>query len=197
MRGVGVIVLALAVGAFGDVVELPLDCAGFYDVSTPAWTMDFDLGVTFSEISHVYIDWSGEITAGLAEYYSDPGNPFPLKVGVSAFLGSNPWRQKILWGGEGTYPLPEPFDIISEILPSVWSDLFDGQGTILIGYEEINIWPPTDPGYYIEHGSVMLNDATLIVEGTTVPEPTTLILFGFGFMSIRRWHKDLRRKSHK
>ena len=36
--------------------------------------MDFDLGVTFTEISNIYIDWSGRITAELVG--ADP--PFPI-----------------------------------------------------------------------------------------------------------------------
>jgi hypothetical protein len=96
------IVLLLAVGALGDTVELPLTgSAGFYDISTPAWTMDFDLGVTFSEISHVYIDWSGEINAGLRQGINDP-EPIPYQGVLVAGIGSIPgggWLRRASVGG--------------------------------------------------------------------------------------------------
>ena len=58
MGRAGVIVLMLAAGALGDTVELPLTgCAGFYDINTPAWTMDFDLGVSFSEAAKTALQW--------------------------------------------------------------------------------------------------------------------------------------------
>jgi hypothetical protein len=182
------IILAIAGVAWGDTVELPLNCTGTYDINTPYWTTDFDLGVTFSEISHVYIDWSGEITAGLAIYYTDPCNPFPLEVGIrSAF--SFPFRYVEVWGGEEIYPSSEPFDFLSEIKPSTWSDLLDGQGSISIQYQEV-VWPfELYGGEYIKHGSVILDDATLIVEGTVIPEPATtfLLLLGTGLM-VRMRH---------
>jgi hypothetical protein len=179
--------LALAVGASGDVFELPLNCAGFYDINTPAWTMDFDLGVTFSEISHVYIDWSGEIRGALAESYYNPGNPYPLDEGIDAYLGSNPSpRLTEVWGGQETYPALEPFDQISTFTlyhSSSWSDLFDGKGTIMIDYEGLR---GTGDWYYIERGSITLNNATLIFEGTIIPEPTSLFLIVLGGLWITR-----------
>ena len=47
--------------SLGCPTELTSDTAG----GPLYWQKDFDLGVTFSEISHVSIDWSGGITAGL------------------------------------------------------------------------------------------------------------------------------------
>jgi hypothetical protein len=178
------IMLATAGMAWGDTVEFPLNCAGTYDINTPYWTTSFDLGVTFSEISHVYIDWSGEITAGLAIRYTDPCNPFHLEVGIYAGF-SSPFRHAEAWGGEETYPLPESFDSLSEMIPSTWSDLFDGQGTIIIQYEEIGMLN----GRYIESGLVMLGDATLIVEGTIIPEPATSFLLLLGAGLIVRMHR--------
>ena len=96
-----VIVAAVLLGAGvagADIVELPLACEGVYDFNQPYWTTDFDLGVTFTEISNVYIDWSGEITSGLAIYYSDPNAPFPMNVGIYAAMGY--LRITEVWGGE-------------------------------------------------------------------------------------------------
>jgi hypothetical protein len=174
-------VMALAAGASGEFIELPLNCAGTYDFNTPAWTSDFDLGVTFSEISHVYIDWSGEITAGLAIRYTDTCNPFPRDVGIKAGFYP-PLRTAEVWGGEGTYPVPEPFDVLSQIGGTNWSDLLDGKANIEVEYDEIIMLY----GEYIEHGSVVLDEATLIVEGTVVPEPATLTLLGLGGIFLKK-----------
>ncbi len=183
---VGFLVFIIGTGAFGDTVELPLNCTGTYDINTPYWMSNFDLGVTFSEISHVYIDWSGEITAGRAIYYTDPCNPFPQEVGIYASLGDNPYSRYVpVLGGEQTYPAPEPFNCVSEfrlIGSSTWSDLLDGQGAIRVQYTEVIMMN----GSYIEHGSVVLDSAQLVFDGTVVPEPATLALLVLGFAQIIR-----------
>ncbi len=179
------VVLFGITGADADIVELPLAAEGRYDVNSPHWEMDFDLGVTFTEISYVYIDWSGKIMAGLAVDPMRPGpQPFPLDVGISSYLGANPWaRLAAVYGGEATYPEPEGFDLQSEFgLPgaNIWSDLLDGQGTIEIGHAVLG-----GPYLaYVEFGFVVLNEATLVVEGTPVPEPATIIFLALGVLGL-------------
>jgi hypothetical protein len=94
-----------------------------------------------------------------------------------------------IWGGEESYPAPEPFDSLSEIKPSTWSDILDGQGSIDIQYEEIIMAAGLYGGKYIEHGSVMLDNATLIVDGTIIPEPATFFLFALGGLFLKRARK--------
>jgi hypothetical protein len=151
----------------------------------PYWTGDFDLEVAFTEISNVYIDWDGGITAGLAIRYADPDNPLPLGVGTYASLGFNPsLRRTTVWGGGLTYPDPESFDGMFEIEltgSSTWSDILDGEGTITIGYEELIILE----GRYVESGSVVLNRGTLVVDGVVVPEPATFLLLVVGALGVR------------
>ncbi len=132
------------------------------------------------------MDWSGSITAGLAIDSSHPDEPFPLDVGVYASLGSNPWpRITDAWGGQVTYPEAEPFDSLSEFKllgTTTWSDLLDGQGKITVGYTECVF----ADGFrrYTEHGSVFLDKAILVVEGTVVPEPATLLFIGIGTIAL-------------
>ena len=172
----------------GEIVtyELPAAFEREYNRGIPYLQMDFDLGVTFTEISNVYIDWSGEITAGLAVHNDDPcGVPFPLDVGIYASLGFNPSvrRTEIRKGAE-TYPDAATFDELSQFELSgstTWSDLLDGQGTITIGYTEPIMLDDT----YVEHGLVVLNDASLLVEGVVVPEVSTLLFLGMGGLALR------------
>lgn len=62
-----------------------------------------------------------------------------------------------------------------------WSELFDGQSIITIQYME----PIILDGRFIEHGSILLYSATLVVEGTIVPEPATIFLVGMGMIVVQ------------
>lgn len=139
-----------------------LGCPNSFNFDSPSWSSDFDLGVTFTEISHVYIDWAGEITGGLAIVPWHP-SPRPIDVGVYAGLDYPPLRVITFWEGRATYPAPAPFEDFSEIPPSgsAWLDLLDGKNEITIGYEEILMLD----GWYTEHGSIFLNRAILVIEG--------------------------------
>jgi hypothetical protein len=179
----GLVLLLSITGVYADIVELPLDCEGRYDVNSGPWEMDFDLGITFTEISHVYIDWAGEIMAGLAYNPSMPGpQPYPCDIGLIASLGRNPGaRLADVYGGEATYPEPESFDFRSEfelLGMATWSDLLGGQGTFMIDYTRL-VGPYLT---YIESGFVDLKSATLIVDGTPVPEPATILFLGLGVL---------------
>jgi len=181
------VVLFGITGADADIVELDLfdlGCQTLYDPSSPYWSTDFDLGVTFIEISNVYIDWAGEIAAGLAIDYRNPGEIFPEDVGISAAIGlSLSFRHTgVLERGKATYPDPEPFDYRSEFVYGTmpWSELLDGRGTIWIKYHEIIMVG----GTYIESGSIVLNEGRLIVEGV-IPEPATGLLLGIGIILVR------------
>lgn len=178
-----VLILSFFGIARADIVELDLfsiGCPTEFDHDSPYWQTDFDMGTSFIEISHVYMDWSGEITAGLATDPTKPGpQPFPLDVGIYASL-TYP-RITDVWGGEATYPKPESFDCLSEIQAMSWSDLLDGKGIISLGYEEL-VGPYLT---YVEHGSISLDRVILRVDGVIVPEPTTLLFLMIGMISIR------------
>jgi hypothetical protein len=177
--------------AGADIVELDLfslGCPTNFDSNSHSWSSEFDLGVQFSEITSVYIDWSGEITAGLAVEVDNPDDPFPIDVGVFSSLGI-PFDGHLtdaLWGGEETYPAPESFSCLSEFLngSDPFSYLYDGQSVITIDYTEKIFWFGSDI-IYIEHGSVVLNSAKLVVEGTIIPEPSTIVFLGFGILGIK------------
>jgi hypothetical protein len=176
-----VILVLIASPVQADLVELDLlalGCPTVHDFDTPQWTYDFDLGVQFSNIQHVYMDWSGEITGGLADHIGNP-DPYPAPVLLYARLGIYPsYRHTDVSGGWTTYPEPEFFSEISEFNDGTmpWNDLFDGNGMIRIQYSEYIILD----GWYVEHGSVSLTKAKLVVEGTVIPEPSSFLIIFLG-----------------
>jgi len=105
---IATVILVLVLGFAGisdaDIVELDLfsiGCPTEFNWDNQYWQADFELGVEFFEIDNVYMDWSGEITAGFATDPTKPvPQPFPLDVGIGAYLGSNPWPRLVsVWGG--------------------------------------------------------------------------------------------------
>lgn len=173
-----------------DLVELDLlalGCPTYHDFDTPLWSYDIDLGVQFSSIDHVYMDWSGEITGGLFTYLGNPNGPQPANISITAKLGSYPsyYRQSSHWAGESTYPNPEPFNEQSEFLKGDMplSELFDGQETIEISYDEtLDI---LGDYWFVEHGSISLNKAKYVIDGTIIPEPSSFLIIGLGGLILK------------
>jgi alanine dehydrogenase len=105
--------------------------------------------------------------------------------GIGASLGGEPHaRRATISGGETTYPKPEVFDCLSEFQllgKTTWSDLLDGRGTIIIGYKGL----ASAGGGVIEYGFVILNEASMVIEGTIVPEPATVLFLTLGVVGLR------------
>jgi len=184
------ILMAICFGVYpagADIVELnlfDLGCPIEFNWDTQNWQTDFDLGVEFVEISSVYMDWSGEITAGLATNLLKPGpQPFPLDVFICAYLDIPIRAGTSVQGGGDTYPVPEPFDHQSDFkLWGSWSGLMDGQATIWLYYNEL-VGPYLT---YVESGLVYLERVTLVVDGVIVPEPASLLLLSLGGFLLRK-----------
>ena len=179
----------IAATANATIVSLDLfdlGCLSSYDPDSGSdywWTSDFDLGVSFSSISAVYVDWSGEITGGMVSKPNvNGGVPYPEDVSIYTFLSLDITSHTDIWTGAATYPESESFGGQYEILAEEWSDLLDGTDTIYLGYSEYIMLN----GSYTEHGSIALDSAVLIVDGTIVPEPATISLLAFGTFIYRR-----------
>jgi hypothetical protein len=188
-----VVILIIAGSAQADIVELDLlslGCPTEFNVFVDLWQADFDLGVTFSSIDHVYMRWSGEVTAGLAlntDMFGNPiGDPFNFDTGVSVNLGSTPnWYIAEILDGSDTYPNPKLFQIFSEFEPANWSNLLNGRGTVIVSYScNLDVVIP-EMLRVIEFGSASLNEATLVFEGDIIPEPATILLLGMGILAVR------------
>ena len=184
-------ILAFAVMAQADMVELnlfTLGCPTTFNINSQYWETNFNLGVTFSQISNIYMDWSGEITGG--QFYNPWDNPpiFPIDIGIRADLGQYPnWRYAEIWAGESTYPEPETFDQLSGFVRnSPLPDLFNGQGVIGLEYDVLGY----AEGSYIEYGVVNLTRAKLVIEGTIIPEPLTITFLITGIILLRKNKKS-------
>ncbi|MHC4149133.1 MAG: PEP-CTERM sorting domain-containing protein [Planctomycetota bacterium] len=187
------IAVLIVTKANADIVEYDLNCDRSYTPGS-TWTADFDLGVIFSDISHIYLDWSGSITANEFEPIV-PGMIIDqywygrFKVQLRDFGSTGALAQKTITGGPGTAPDPEPFDLHSEFNMGNYSAFLDGLGSIKITFDQKYplLWYSDIPIIRkVSNASGQLDPATLIVDGTVVPEPATLILLTLGTLFLRQ-----------
>ena len=159
------------------IIEFPLECEGEFRYGD-TWTTYFDLGVEFTEISNVYLDWAGEITAS-QDMFVLVANQF-----VASLYESDPhayFSRAYVAGGVETFPDPEPFAQQSEFTDEEWTLLLDGQSSIQIWFGDT---PHAGAGSVGGIGN--LDSARFVIEGIVVPEPVTLAVFGVGFLFIRK-----------
>ena len=192
---IGVLLLLLGTMAVADTVTYPLvGCEGTYEAGIGySWSDTINLGVTFSEITSVSIDWSGELYAGLqVDPASNWQDVMPAPVYFAAIL-TDGQQQAIAgtpMGGGSDYPNPDPFDAINEFSiytdslhpDDTWDQWLDGVGNI-----NLRCVSTGTVTVIVEYGYTELDNATLIFEGTFVPEPISLMLLtGGGCLVIRR-----------
>lgn len=160
------------------IVEVPLACDGEY-VLSDTWFTDFDIGTAFTEITNVYISWSGGITAsqGMWDVIA-----YQFVASLYELDSHDYYSRAYVRGGVDTYPDAEPFNLESVFSDDDWSLLFDGQSSIEIWFGD-TIHPLGSGG---NDGTGTLNPATLVIEGNVVPEPATALLCALGGLMLRK-----------
>jgi hypothetical protein len=182
--------------ASAETVRLDLKTISCPDVlsgtGVGGWGADFNLGVQFSAIERVSIEWSGSIKGNLLHFViASPPYSQPWDLFATATLHSS--HESPFWqagtginGGQDTYPAWEPFDRIQDFRPSWlspnWDDLMDGRSRISlsIGIGDAYLAQPDR----VELGAIQFSKAILVVEGTIVPEPITLALLALGGLAL-------------
>lgn len=193
-----ILVAALLITAKANaaIVEYDLNCQGSYWVGKN-WTVDFDLGIIFSEISHIYLDWSGSITAVEFEPIFNPIPGFDpycdgyFKARLYDSGSSTALASRSVYRGADTAPNPESFDLQSEFSLNDYSPFLDGVGSIKITFNQEYhfLWGSDIPIIRkLSNASGQLNPAKLIVDGIIIPEPATLLLLAFGTLTLRKKH---------
>lgn len=265
------VITCVCTNAGAGIIQLDLfslGCPTVFSSNSPSWQTDLNLGVTFSQISKVYINWSGTIVAEKVYPSATPETTLPVNGKFIVRLdGAN---ANYISAGAATYPSPESFEsqtqlnfesyvpneiivrfadgtitnaqrnailasygggtiigssllvpvlslvllphdftveeVISalssapEILyaesngliyadgyyPPPWLELFDGQGNVEISFGKI--YRSLDL-CTADYPIGQLDSATLVIEGTIIPEPTSILFLAIGIFSTRAFKK--------
>jgi hypothetical protein len=186
--------LLIATTANADIVQYDLNCNRSYWPGA-VWTADFDLETEFIEISHIYLQWSGSITAVEFEPIFNPIPGFDpycdgyFRARLYDLGSSTALASRYVYRGADTAPNPENFDLQLELNMNDYSAFLDGVGSIRINFNQKYhfLWHSDIPIIRIaSNASGQLDPATLIFEGTIIPEPATLILLGLGTLLLRQ-----------
>jgi hypothetical protein len=178
-----VLILGFAGMAKAHIVELnlfDLGCPTEFNFDSSYWQTDFDLGVEFVEISTVYMDWSGEIRGQEIMY----GGPIDSQFVATLYElePHNYFGRAYVQAGADTYPDPEPFELQSVFTNDDWSALLDGKARIEIWFgDTIHLFSLVSLS--VPRGE--LDSVILVVGGTVIPEPATLLLLTMGLVWVR------------
>ena len=143
-------------------------------------TQAFDLGMSFQSIQDVRLETTGVLTPGVAW---DPtnGNLFVWDVQIEVCMEPPQGLWSLFVGPyDGSYTDNQSFRQWSG---ATWDFLLDGKA-------EITAQLSTGYGFFqpVTRPTASISTAYLIVEGTPVPEPCTLMLLGLGAVILRKKH---------
>ena len=181
-----VIFVAMAISVFSGqtmkaaTVEIPLPLGDWWPGRQ--LELQFDLGAPYQGIDDIYINWSGEITAGLCTLREDTSvTPWPVAASFCAYVTNSGLIE--VEGGGSTYPNPESFNSVVPFSGQPWPDLLDGKGVVTIEF----YWTLPFSWLPVDEPSGALSHAALVIEGTPIPEPSTAILLCGAALAAIGW----------
>jgi len=187
-------VFLTASAALGSTYTMPITLTGTYLEGGAARSQTIDFGVGLESIQAVSITWSGSVTGGTKGYGGPP--PFPVTTTpydcglVAWFTSGTDGIVKQAIGpvaGADTYPSPESFSRTDTFTGSAsWSFLLDGRAQISVQMDTVYF---LDPPRYRTYAQGNLNSATLVLEGSPVPEPSGLVALVLGLSGAMKLAK--------
>ena len=179
-------VFLAASSAFGGTYTMPLTLTGTYPEESGARSQTVDFGISFESIQSVSITWLGSIVGGTRGDGGPPPFPIittPYDCGLLAWFTSDTGgiAQQAIGPvcGKDTYPSSESFSSTDAFTGSgSWSFLLDGRAQIFIRMNMVIFLDPQPR--YRTYATGELSSATLILEGSPVPEPSGLVALLLG-----------------
>jgi hypothetical protein len=169
--------------AQAEIYEIPLPL-GEYRYQEQR-NFSFDLGTELSEVHSVAFRSAGTMVAPLGGSYPGPYTTPVQGAFIATLFTDGPLAASLQSpaAGAATYPEPEPFAGVDTSSRPTWPFLLDGkaEGHVLFAHGS-----PTSGA---SGGLGVLTTATLVIQGTPVPEPTSaplMLLLLHPLMSRRR-----------
>lgn len=182
--------------AYGEIYELPLSGLVGHFTSDDPWadrSVDYDFGMTFSEITDVRLRLTGQWDPGNRYlYYVGDGPPpviFPWMgspMATSSHVSLYPQEEYV---GASIYLSSSSEQSLLPAINASELELFKA-GTGIAGVSwDIPMVAAIYGVLVIEPASADISEAVLVIEGTAIPEPATLGLLGVGGMAMLRRRK--------
>jgi len=205
-----VLSLALSPAAIaGTLYSVPLpELVGVIDFlpAQPGRAASFDFGLQFSDIESVSLEIEAHVVAETFDFCGSISNPQPCvnKPQLLGFVARLDEQDHPVLGSIITFPglnfsddihVPQASGVVVSsfkniILPE-WDFLLDGEGSLVLFWNAVGETADQIRLNFTDPSGEILN-ARLILEGTSVPEPSTALLLGAGLLVLlagtRRWH---------
>lgn len=157
------------------IYSVSLNVNGYYGFNDPT-DFNIDLGVQFTQIHEVRFQAQGDI------YAVDAPGLFECTLIAAPAKGQHSYGPEI---PPSSPPVSVPFDCDATFIASngaTWDFLLDGKA---VGYVRLITSATYPPEFPPENITGNINSASLLIDATPVPEPTSLLLFGLGALFLR------------
>ena len=154
------LLICMTAPGFAATYSVSLPCTGYYSPGA-SQVVNVNFHQTFASISSVRIAWSGDIFSSMLDvgggWMPLPGqfrSTLPSATAQTGYMDNQSFNLTTTFQGGGS-----------------WAFLLDGQSTLTMYFDE-------NQGDYPGHGD--LATASLLLDGTLVPEPSALMCLGMG-----------------